>query len=138
MSKLLRCELTDVVNRLIGTPWSPPTFTCWDFVVQVYREAFAIELPPLVMDATDPRSTVPVTAAEICSGRWRGVTQPSHGDVVAMGRRGRPHHCGVWVDYAGGLVGHCDAPYGVTAAPLQRMQLNGWGSFRYYRHVDLI
>ncbi len=107
---------------------------CWAFLRAVYLAAYGIELHDLGHVAGDVQRDIPFAYTEAGSGRWCPVTVPQDGDAVAMGRRARPHHVGVWLAAEGGLIAHCAEPMGVTVAPRRALAAIGWGSFRFYRH----
>jgi cell wall-associated NlpC family hydrolase len=129
-------DLIDIVVPFVGRAWEPPAFDCWQFLRLVYRQAYGIELHELGHVAGDTARDVPFAYTEAGSGRWCPVLIPRDGDAVAMGRRERPHHVGIWLATDGGLVAHCAEPLGVTVAPIRALAVVGWGSLKFYRHRD--
>jgi cell wall-associated NlpC family hydrolase len=127
-------DLAAIVSRYVGHAWNPPAFDCWAFLRVVYGEAYAIELHTLGHLAGDVEKDVPFAYTEAGSGRWCPLSIPRDGDAVAMGRRARPHHVGIWLATDGGLVAHCAEPRGVTVAPLHVLRAQGWATFQFYRH----
>lgn len=124
------------VDAHVGRPWSPPTFDCYGFVRAVYRVAYDIDLPSLVHDAGDVRSTMASCAAALHDGPWLPVSVPMDGDVVVMGRMRHPFHCGAWLSDDGGRIAHCCDPLGVVVQPMRAMVVAGWSGLRFYRHRD--
>jgi cell wall-associated NlpC family hydrolase len=129
-------DLAAIVAPFVGRPWSPPSLDCWAFLREVYRLAYGIELHQLGHLAGDVRADVPFAYTEAGSGRWCPVSIPRDGDAVALGRRARPHHCGVYLAADGGVVAHCSESMGVVVAPLRALTAAGWTSFQFYRHQD--
>jgi cell wall-associated NlpC family hydrolase len=128
-------DLASVVNRHIGRPWSAQGFDCWAFVRAVYADAYGIVLPVLPgVDGSDHRAAARAVVDTQASGDWRSIAQPVDGSAVLMGKRDRPHHCGVWLAVSGGLIAHCDASGGVRCHSLISLAGLGWGSFTYYQH----
>lgn len=130
-------DLVAAVNRHVGRPWSPEGFDCWSFVRAVYDEAFGILLPVLLgVDGGDPLVAARAVVTVRSTGVWRQVEPAAaqSGDVVTMGKRERPHHCGVWLAIDGGRVAHCDAAGGVCCHSLHQLASLGWGGIAYYRH----
>lgn len=127
-------DLAAIISRHVGRPWNPPELDCWEFLREIYREAYAIELHALSHLAGDVARDVPFAYTEADSGRWCPVSVPRDGDAVAMGRRARPHHCGIWV---AGMIAHCSESMGVAVAPMRSLSAAGWGSFKFYRHKAL-
>jgi cell wall-associated NlpC family hydrolase len=128
-------NLQAVINRHVGRPWSAQGFDCWAFLRAVYSEAYGIMLPVMPMvDGVDHRASARAAAEAQASGDWMQIEAPATGDAILMGKRDRPHHCGVWLADAGGIVAHCDQTGGVRCESMRHMTALGWGSFTYYRH----
>lgn len=130
-------DLVAVVNRHVGRPWCAQGFDCWAFVRAVYDEAFGIFLPVLPgVDSGDPLVAAHAVAAIRSTGVWREIAPAAavNGDAVVMGKRERPHHCGIWLEADGGKVAHCDAAGGVCCHSLRQLATIGWGGLTFYRH----
>jgi cell wall-associated NlpC family hydrolase len=130
-------DLAEVINRHIGRPWCAQGFDCWAFVRAVYDEAFGILLPVLPgVDGDDPTAAARAVETVKATGVWRDVPRADAraGDAVTMGKRSRPHHCGIWVPIDGGLVAHCDTASGVCCQSLRQLASLGWGGITFHRH----
>lgn len=128
-------DLAASINRHIGRPWSAQGFDCWALVRAIYADAFGILLPPLPgVDGDDHRAAARAVSDLSAAGDWQRIDHPRDGDAIVMGRRDRPHHCGVWMSAAGGSVAHCDHGAGVRCESMRLLAAQGWGSFIYYRH----
>ena len=109
-------DLIAIINRHVGRPWSSQGFDCWAFVRAVYHEAYGILLPALPgVDGGDPLVAAHALAAMRSGGDWLPVLACAamSGDAVVLGKRDRPHHCGIWIASDGGRVAHCDQAAGV-------------------------
>lgn len=129
-------DLHAVINKHVGRPWSAQGFDCWAFLRAVYDEAFGILLPVLPgIEGDDHRAAARAAAQAQASGDWILAAAPREGDAVLMGKRDRPHHCGVWLATGGGTVAHCDQTGGVRCESMRHLAVIGWGSFTYHRHI---
>lgn len=127
-------DLAEIISRYVGRAWNPPAFDCWEFLRCVYRDALGIELHALGHIAGETAQDMPFAYTEAGSGRWLPVSIPQDGDAVAMGKRARPHHVGIWLSSDGGMIAHCSEPRGVTVAPLRALRAQGWATFQFYRY----
>lgn len=134
---MLNPDLIRAVNISVGRPWDPPHFDCYTFLREIYADVFKIELPTLLYDAGEIRSKMDAAlfAASDSSTPWREVTQPHPGHAVVMGRTGRPHHVGIWID--ANSIAHCDKPNGVVVQSPKILGMTGWSGLRSYRHRDM-
>lgn len=133
-----RPAVAQIVNRLVGRPWSSFSFDCWEFVRAVYQEGYGIHLPKFPgVDGAVPGQGAAAVAQARAGGDWRQVSAPETGDAVTMGRISRPHHCGVYVaSDRGPMVAHCDTAQGVACHNLRKLYALGWSGLTFYRHRD--
>lgn len=121
----------------LGQPWAnAPNSDCWGFVRRVWRDRWALDVPPLSVDATSARACARA-AADVSDGpQWLVIelAQAHEGDAVLMARGGHPSHVGLWV--ATGGVLHCLQGRGVVYTPAGRLAAQGWPQRRIYRHAS--
>lgn len=103
-------------------------FNCWGLVRDVYSKFFNIQLPK--SNLGDPLAEL--HQERINSKRWVPIDAPIHGAGVLM-RDGQEPHCGVWLDFDGGGVLHCERINGVRFQSISDLNNNGYSKLRFYR-----
>ncbi|QDH84447.1 hypothetical protein Axy19_059 [Achromobacter phage vB_AxyS_19-32_Axy19] len=119
----------------MGLPWKidgrgPDAFNCWYLLCHIQRTYFGKEFPQV--DVTDGEECTRVHAEYLKSGAWEVVTVPQHGDGVVL-KGGRDPHVGVYLDFDGGGVLHCQENDGVIFTPRPALRSMGYGRATYYR-----
>lgn len=133
-------------DHYIGKPWRatptpPESFTCGELCRYVLRERCGIDAPEIVVNANRMRDCmrgmetpghyglVPLAAGE----------PPRDYDIVYMARTNRPHHVGLAVKTADGLmILHCQEIIGVSLDSLSGLAgMQYMRSFYWYRHETL-
>ena len=94
-AKTPRIPIDEFITFMIDVPWvegkaSFAECDCWGLVVLYYRHVVGIELAP-----THDLPMVDGMAAQLATGQWQEVTQPSDGVVFMSYRDGNPAHCGI-------------------------------------------
>lgn len=103
-------------------------FNCWGLLRDIQSRFFGIDLP---------RTSLGNEAAYLYdkrmkSGDWELVDKPFHGAGVLM-RSGHEPHCGVWLDFDGGGVLHCERGSGVRFQKMADLRVHGYSNLKYYR-----
>lgn len=103
-------------------------FNCWGLLRDVQARFFGISLP---------KSNLGDEIAELYnhkmkSGSWEIVDKPFHGCGVLM-REGIEPHCGVWLDFDGGGVLHCERGNGIRFQNMASLRMSGYSHLKYYR-----
>lgn len=122
----------------IGKGWryggqGPDEFDCWNFVREVQRARFGIEVP-IIEYEQDQRDVSNHLQHNPELEKWTPVESPREGDIVMMARAKIPAHVGVWI-IANGRAGilHCVKGIGVVFTQAAMVRSSGWGNLRYYR-----
>jgi cell wall-associated NlpC family hydrolase len=130
----------DLVNSLIGLPWSlggqgPDTFDCWGLCRYVQRQLFGRELP-IVRVGTDDALTIARTIRHHhARSSWTPVPAPVHGAIVEMSHASTPHHVGVWLQLDEGGVLHAARSGGVLFDSPAKLTAGGWRCLTWYDHA---
>ncbi len=103
-------------------------FNCWGLLREIQQKFFGINLP--ITSLGDPIAQL--YSNKMKSGAWMVVDQPFHGCGVLM-RDGRDPHCGVWLDFDGGGVLHCERGNGVLWQREQDLRLSCYANLKFYR-----
>lgn len=103
-------------------------FNCWGLLRDVQRRFFGIELPKTSLG--DPLAEL--YSKQMKSGRWEIVDEPFHGCGVLM-RAGNDPHCGVWLDFEGGGVLHCERGNGVLWQKEHELRASLYANLKFYR-----
>lgn len=103
-------------------------FNCWGLLRDIQMRFFGIDLP--MTSLGDPLADL--YSNKMKSGLWQIVDEPFHGCGVLM-RAGSDPHCGVWLDFDGGGVLHCERGNGVLWQNNQSLRMSGYGNLKFYR-----
>ena len=103
-------------------------FNCWGLLRDVQKRFFGIELPETSLG--DPLAAL--YKERMTTGAWQIIDQPFHGAGVLM-RDGLDPHCGVWLDFDGGGVLHCERGNGVLWQNKVQLHLYGYSNLKFYR-----
>lgn len=103
-------------------------FNCWGLLRDVQMRFFGINLP--MTSLGDPLADL--YSNQMKSGRWEIVDKPFHGCGVLM-RAGNDPHCGVYLDFDGGGVLHCERGNGVLWQNTHSLRVLGYGNLKFYR-----
>jgi cell wall-associated NlpC family hydrolase len=121
----------------IGTPWVAGVSDCWSFARRVWAEQFGWDVPPVPVDATDPRAARRAFAAGHDGSGWVPVSgDAAEGDAVLMSLGRWPCHVGVIVEPPEGrAVLHSVEGAGVIATPPARLADLGFRVVGIYRRA---
>lgn len=123
----------------VGTPWVAGVSDCWHFARRVWAERFGWDVPPLPVDATDPRAVRRAFLVGPEATGWAPVpagSAPAEGQAVLMARGRWPAHVGVLVDLPeGAAVLHSVEGAGGVITPLSLIPGMGWRVVGLYRRV---
>ena len=89
---------------------------------------FGVDLP--ITSLGDPIADL--HGERLKAGEWRIEDEPFHGAGVLM-RTGNDPHCGVWLDFEGGGVLHCERGNGVVWQRAQVLKNHGYSKLKFYR-----
>lgn len=106
-------------------------FNCWGLLRDVQRKFFGIELP--ITSLGDPIAQL--YDERLKSGDWVKEQGPFHGAGVLM-REGHEPHCGVWLDFDGGGVLHCERGNGIRFQGLLDLRACGYSKLKFYRFIN--
>lgn len=129
--------------NLIGTPYrlhgaTPGGFDCWGLVLYVRREFYNLATPVDLPASHAPRAVMAAIARSRRLPRWRQVSAPMPGDVVALSCSSlQPlHHVGVAVPdgVLHAYLGEARAGGSVVLTPWARLTLH-FPAVEYWRHV---
>lgn len=138
--------MTDVeclvfVRGILGKPYEvgaagPDKFDCSGLISYVGPRAFGFPFPHF----TDPPIELLSLARFVRDNperkHWRSSLRPVHGGLVELSHAVAAHHIGLWLKFDGGGVLHAAENVGVSFAPLFRLKLEGWRSFRFWERVS--
>lgn len=131
--------MTHWAEPYLGTPWVAGTSDCWHFARRVWAERFGWDVPPVPVDAADPRAARRAFAVGYEGTGWApvtGVCAPAEGNAVLMAKGRWPCHVGVLVDLPEGpAVLHCVEGSGVIVTPLSRLGDLGFRVAGIYRRA---
>lgn len=103
-------------------------FNCWGLLRDVQAQFFGIDLP--LTSLGDPMADL--YESRMKTGDWQIVDQPFHGAGVLM-RDGEDPHCGVYLDFDGGGVLHCERGIGVRWHKMADLRVHGYSRLKFYR-----
>lgn len=103
-------------------------FNCWGLLRDIQKRFFGINLPKTSLG--DPIAEL--YSNQMKSGLWEIVDKPFHGCGVLM-RSGNDPHCGVWLDFDGGGVLHCERGNGVLWQREHELRASFYSNLKYYR-----
>ena len=103
-------------------------FNCWGLLRDVQRRFFGIQLP--LTSLGDPMAAM--YEGKMKSGDWVIEPEPFHGAGVLM-RSGLEPHCGVWLDFDGGGVLHCERGSGIRWQNEADLRVCGYSNLKFYR-----
>jgi cell wall-associated NlpC family hydrolase len=132
-------DLNTIVQRHLGRPWNRNGFDCWQFVRSVYFEAYGVTLSNhggIQLGDSNLRQVSDEMIRGVYSDGWMPVNTPQPGDLVLLGRREWPHHCGVWLE--AGRIAHNLEEMGVAIHHISTLRASGWGFVQTYRHEGLL
>ena len=118
----------------IGQAWEAKTHDCWGFFRRVQRERFGRDIPAVEVTNYSAASKAALLDHHPHRLNWVEITREElqDGDGVRMASARDPGHVGIWAEIDGGLVIHCDTPYGVTASPLDVLAEH-YAKIKFYR-----
>lgn len=106
-------------------------FNCWGLLRDVQHRFFGIDLPPTSLGD----AMAALYGKKMTSGDWVVVDEPFHGAGVLM-RAGAEPHCGVWLDFDGGGVLHCERGAGIRWQRGQDLRVSGYSNLKFYRFLN--
>ena len=118
----------------IGRPWVNGTQDCWQLVRDVYREQLDVELPAIVIDASNLRAVLTTLREHPHLKEWQEIDQPEHLCMVFFAGGKEPSHVALYLDYDGGRYLHNYQGAGTTCQTLTDADAAGWHNPRYYRY----
>jgi len=129
--------VTHWASFYVGTPWVAGQSDCWHFARQVWGERFGWAVPPVPVEATDPRAARRAFAEAPQATGWVPVAgTPGEGDGVLMARGRYPSHVGVAIELPeGAAVLHSVEGNGVIVTPLSRLPDLGFRIAGLYRRA---
>ena len=121
--------------RWLGRPWVAGVHQCEDFVHQVLKAEFGLEVPRDLRGSAERGWDRQLR--EHRDRYWRRVDEHAAGDVVLMvdagGRGRRFYHVGVWVDARPPAVLHCPRDGVSVCQPLLELPAQGLAVEGVYR-----
>ena len=136
-SQALIIQANDVINYIQNYTYGENAtgennqFNCWGLLRDVQRRFFGIELPKTSLGD----EVAALYDKKMKRGDWVIVDKPFHGAGVLM-RAGSDPHCGVWLDFDGGGVLHCERGHGVRFQRGNDLRVNGYSNLKYYRFIN--
>ncbi|MFN3646234.1 MAG: hypothetical protein ACK4S2_06930 [Gemmobacter sp.] len=123
--------------ELVGRPWVAGVSDCWNFARAVWRERWGWDVPPVPVDAADPRAARRAFAVDYQATGWAPAVAPlAEGDAVLMAKGRWPCHVGVLVLLPEGPAClHSVEGAGVIVTPLPRLADLGYRIAGIYRRV---
>ena len=103
-------------------------FNCWGLLRYIEHEHFGIDLPTTSLGNAMAR----LYDERMKSGNWQVVDEPFHGAGVLM-RAGADPHCGVWLEFDGGGVLHCERGTDVRFIRSAELRMHGYSKLKFYR-----
>ena len=122
------------INRYIGRPWINGVQDCWWLVRQVYKDQLDIDLPQIVVDASDLKAVIRNMTQHPALNDWQPMEAPEHLCLTFFSSRNNPTHVGVYLNYAGGRILHTYKRAGCVLQSLVDIRFAGWTNPKYYRH----
>ena len=119
--------------QYIGEPWEPGTHDCWHFARRVWREVFALDVPPVEVDAINRLASTRAFAGHPEVSLWVEIDNPEEGAGVLLGKSHRPSHVGIWTSHQGGGLVHCIEHSGVVFQTASSLAASGWRILGCYR-----
>lgn len=125
------------VNSVIGKPYDPTGLHCWELTRQCQLTVFGRDLPAVMAAPESKIALARLMARRHAYRGWHEASQPTHGAVVFLTRRGNGPsraavHAGVYLDLDGGGVLHTDDPHGVAFATLPELSARNWADPSFY------
>jgi hypothetical protein len=123
------------ISALINQPWARDGRHCWRLVIEVQRDLFGVEVPPIVDAAPGGGGEGRQEKARLFAQseerkRWTETIIPVDGAVALMRRSAQPPrtfiHAGVYLALEGGGVLHTDNPHGVVFDTMPELNARGW------------
>ncbi len=135
-----RMDAATFVASVIGRAYEPAGLHCWELVRRCRFVVFGDELPAALTAPSDKLALAREMAKRDRHAGWEAVTEPSHGAVVFMARRGHGPsraaiHAGIWLDLDGGGVLHTDNPHGVVFETLPELNARNWAEPSFYAPI---
>jgi cell wall-associated NlpC family hydrolase len=125
------------VLPVLNKPWKlggrgPEEFDCFGLLLWVKRVYFGEDIPDFQSPGkVDIRAFVRLFEDGRGQG-WEKVEKPLEGSAVALGKRNRIHHCGIFTTADRGLVVHASDGARVRAQNLRQLRVEGWGLIEFY------
>jgi cell wall-associated NlpC family hydrolase len=118
-------------NQLVGRPWHPRRWSCYDCVRWLYREVRGLDLPRLPV-ALDVRARQQQIRCQLAAGDWRERVRPQPGSVALLTRLAQSaHHVGVAL--APDLLLHCcEQTMGTVVISGVQLRFLGWQVLNWY------
>lgn len=126
----------------LNIPWrkaarGPDTFDCWGLLQYFYKEEFGFEVNGYPeVDPMDITKLLPKIEGEI-EEDWVPLSAPVHGCTVAMGKKERIHHVGVYLQVDGGLTLHTMNGGASILSPMKSLRSFGYRTIKFYKHKDM-
>lgn len=120
-------------EQYIGAPWIAGEHDCWAFARRVWREQFALDVPPVDVDACNRLACSRAFEGHDEKTHWQPILKPNEGDAALIGKSSRASHVGLYADVNGGAILHCVQGHGVVCQDITSLKLAGWRVLGYYR-----
>ena len=125
------------ISYYLNRPWVSGEADCWALVRDIYRQELNIDLPQIVVDATNPLAVRRAFTDQNNLKCWQPIEQPENLCLVFFASRSRPSHVAVYLDSNGGQYLHSYVGVGSVCESVFDADLSGFHSPRYYRYVSL-
>lgn len=117
-----------------GKQWSPG-FTCWDFVREIYKREFNIELSPHPLAIVEAVNRgLSIVENETAKSEWQKLTAPEKNSIALFGKRGVEFHVAFMVTES--MAFHLFRNASSMIEPLSEISKR-FQTLAFYRHAKI-
>lgn len=124
----------------IGIPWlsggreSVTGLDCWGLLCHVYAREYGITLAPYTEHVEGCPQVFEPLLAELVTQHWKPTDSPQDGDAVAVGRKDRLSHVGLYVQLREPAILHSQVNNLSSIITLRLLRKTGWTNIKFYRN----